>query len=124
MDKGLEISFQIASGNEDHELVQALADLTGHDLSGEFNINWRIFKVKLEDKRFFKILYSGPKINGFHPHNMKKIQDYFDSISKMSYDEVMGRYKKLLDDGSIKPIPIKEIEESYDRWQDKIWQYI
>ena len=120
----MEISFQIASGNEDHELVQALADLTGHDLSGEFNINWRIFKVKLEDKRFFKILYSGPKINGFHPHNMKKIQDYFDSISKMSYDEVMGRYKKLLDDGSIKPIPIKEIEESYDLWQDKIWQYI
>jgi hypothetical protein len=124
MDKGLDISFQVASGSEDQDLVQALADLTGHDMSKEFNIDWRIFKVKLEDKRFFKILYTGPKINGFHPHNMKKIQDHFDTISRLSYNEVMTRYNKLLEDGSIKKIPIKEIEESYDLWQDKIWQYI
>ena len=30
----------------------------------------------------------------------------------------------VLEEGSIKKIPIKEIEESYDLWQDKIWQYI
>ncbi len=124
MDKGVDISFQIASGNEDQELVQALADLTGYDMGKEFKVEWRIFRVKLEEKRFFKILYSGPKINKIHPHNMKKITDHFDSLSKLSYNEVMGRYKELLKNGSIKPIPIKEMEESYDLWQDKIWQYI
>ncbi|MHB8361724.1 MAG: DUF2004 domain-containing protein [Thermoplasmataceae archaeon] len=124
MEKGLDISFQLNTGNEDNELIEALANLTGYDMKSEMKIDWRIFHVKLEEKRFFKILYSGPKINGLHPHNMEKIRNHFDSISKLEYNEVMGRYHDLLKKGELKPIPIKEMEESYDLWQDKIWQYI
>lgn len=124
MEKGLEINFQLQTDNEDSRIVEALAGVTSYEMKNKLEIDYRIFHVKLGEHRFYRILFAGPKVNKLHPHNMKEIKEYFDSLSKQYANDLVNRYNKLLKEKVIQERPIKEVEEEYDLWQDPIWQYI
>lgn len=124
MEKGLEISFQLQHDNEGRETVEALASLTAFDLKNQLEIDFRIFRVKMAENVFYRILFAGPRISKMHPHNLRLIREHFDALSKERYDQLMKRYRSLLKGGMVKNTQIKEISEEYDLWEDPIWQYL
>ena len=124
MSKGLEISFQL--NNEDENIVFALANITGNDfLAHDKTMKWLIFHVTLGEHKFYKILYSGKKINDLHPGLKEKIKKRFDELSKLDYNSLINEYNKMAqNDGFINVKNIKEVTEEYDLWQDPLWNYI
>ena len=123
MEKGVEIAFQISSGNGDSELVKAMADIVGNEFRTELDLQWRVFHVTLGEEKYFRILYAGPHVGKLHPHNEKKIRERFDDISHQSYDQVMHEYHALKKQDNILTEQIQEIKEEYDLWEDRFWAY-
>ena len=123
MEKGVEISFQLKDDREGVRTVEALADLTGLEVSDQLQVHWNVFLVTLEDKKFFKVLYSGGKVTKLHPHNEKLIRDTFDRLAHLDYDQLMLKYAKAKKSHEFKPIEIKKVTEEYDLWQDNFWAY-
>lgn len=123
MEKGVEISFQLKDDREGVRTVEALADLTGLEVSDQLQVHWNVFLVTLEDKKFFKVLYSGGKVTKLHPHNEKLIRDTFDRLANLDYDQLMLEYAKAKKSHEFKPIEIKKVTEEYDLWQDNFWAY-
>ena len=124
MEKGLEISFQLQSGLESIEIVEALANMIGNRYKGSLVSDWRIFHVTLGNEKFFKVLYTGNMIGKIHRHNEKEIREAFDTLSKSSYQDLMQQYSKVKSTPNFETRPIKELKEEYDLWDDKLWQYI
>lgn len=124
MVKGLEISFQLNENSEDEKLVLALANLTGNRFKEEFDIRWKIFHVTLENKKFYKVLFTGKKINYLHKGLEKSIREYFDELAKNSRNYILEKYENLSKKGEFHIESIEEIKEEYDLWQDKLWNYI
>ncbi len=124
MEKGVEISFQLNSSREDQALVEGLANLTGNYLAKEIDLRWQIFHVTLEEKKFYKILFTGKKLNKLHPKYENEIRRKFDELAHMDYSTVMDIYSKESAVNSFRKEKIREIKEEYDLWQDKLWNYI
>jgi len=123
MEKGVEISFQLNDDKEGMRTVEALADLTGLAVSSTLDVEWRVFHVTLAENKFFKILYSGPKITKLHPYNDKMIREKFDEFAHLSYNDLMAKYEEAKRNHTLKPIKIRELKEEYDLWQDNFWAY-
>ncbi len=123
MEKGLEIAFQTVEGM-DEDLVQALAALTAENFSGKFDISYRIFLVTLGDQKYFRILFKSDSLTSEHVFNRKLVRKKFDEIAHMSYNDVMSRFKDLKKDNKVEDVPIKEVKEEYDLWEDPLWKYI
>ncbi len=123
MEKGVEIAFQISSGNGDIELVKAMADIVGNEFRNELDLQWRVFHVTLGEEKYFRILYAGPHVGKLHPHNEKKIRERFDNLSHQNYDQVMHEYQALKKQDNILTQQIQEIKEEYDLWEDRFWAY-
>ena len=51
MEKGVEIAFQISSGNGDSVLVKAMADIVGNEFRNELDLQWRVFHVTLGEEK-------------------------------------------------------------------------
>ena len=124
MEKGLEISFQLQSGLESIEIVEALANMIGNRYKGSLVSDWRIFHVTLGNEKFFKVLYTGNRVGKIHRHNEKEIRGAFDTLSKSTYQDLMQQYSKAKSPPNFETRPIKELKEEYDLWDDKLWQYI
>ncbi len=124
MDRGVEISFQLNSSREDQALVEALGNLTGNYFAKEIDLQWQIFHVTLEDKKFYKVLFTGKRLNKLHPKYENEIKRKFDELAHMDYSTIMDYYRKESAADSFKAEKIKEIKEEYDLWQDKLWNYI
>ena len=124
MNKGIEIAFQLSSSKENREVVLALANLTGNHFTENYVQNWQIFHVTLEEKTFFKVLFSGKGVSKFHPEHEKEIREYFDRLSKLSQSQLMEEYNKGKKNDGFQVKDIRELEEEYDLWQDKFWNYI
>jgi hypothetical protein len=122
MEKGLEISFQVAGG-EGKKIVEALANLVGNEFIGELELQWRIFDVTLGKERFYKVCYSGPKLSRLHPHIEKRIKSRFDELAHFSMDDLMSKYHEERKGSGFKIQNIQELKEEYDLWQDNFWQY-
>jgi uncharacterized protein len=123
MTKGLEISFQVNDSRHEETIVMHLANLTGNEMRKKAELQWRIFNVTLGENRFFKVLFTGPKVNRLHPELEKEIRQYFDSLSKMSTDELNKKYGEKMKEQDFRVEHIRELKEEYDLWQDKFWQY-
>ena len=123
MEKGVEIAFQISSGNGDIVLVKAMADIVGNEFRNELDLQWRVFHVTLGEEKYFRILYAGPHVGKLHPHNDKRIRERFDNLSHQSYDQVMREYQALRKQDNILTQEIQEIKEEYDLWEDRFWAY-
>lgn len=123
MTKGLEISFQVNDSRHEETIVMHLANLTGNEMRKKAELQWRIFNVTLGENRFFKVLFTGPKVNRLHPELEKEIRQYFDSLSKMSTDELNKKYGEKMKEKDFRVEHIRELKEEYDLWQDKFWQY-
>jgi hypothetical protein len=123
MEKGVEIAFQISSGNGDIVLVKAMADIVGNEFRNELDLQWRVFHVTLGEEKYFRILYAGPHVGKLHPHNEKKIRERFDNLSHQNYDQVMHEYQALKKQDNILTQQIQEIKEEYDLWEDRFWAY-
>ncbi|MFG1415642.1 MAG: DUF2004 domain-containing protein [Thermoplasmataceae archaeon] len=123
MEKGVEIAFQISSGNGDSVLVKAMADIVGNEFRNELDLQWRVFHVTLGEEKYFRILYAGPHVGKLHPHNEKKIRERFDNLSHQNYDQVMHEYQALKKQDNILTQQIQEIKEEYDLWEDRFWAY-
>jgi hypothetical protein len=123
MEKGVEISFQLNDDSEGVKTVEALADLTGYEVSADLEVDWRVFHVTLGENKFFKILYSGPKVTKLHPHNDRIIREKFDELAHLAYSNLMRRYEDAKRSHEFKPIRIRELKEEYDLWQDNFWAY-
>ncbi len=123
MEKGLEIAFQTVEGM-DENLVQALAAITAEEFSGKFDISYRIFLVTLGDQKYFRILFKSNSLTSEHVFNRKLVKKKFDEIAHMNYNDVMSRFESLKRDDKIGDVPIKEVKEEYDLWEDPLWKYI
>ncbi|MGP6207890.1 DUF2004 domain-containing protein [Cuniculiplasma sp. SKW3] len=124
MEKGVEISFQLNDKENDTRLVEALGNLTGNYFYSKFNLQWRIFRVTLEEKIFYKVLFTGKKINRLHPKNEEEIREEFDKLSHMDYNSLMNMYEEESKKEEFITIRIQNLKEEYDLWQDKLWNYI
>ncbi|MGP6239434.1 DUF2004 domain-containing protein [Cuniculiplasma sp. SKW4] len=124
MEKGVEISFQLNDKENDTRLVEALGNLTGNYFYSKFNLHWRIFRVTLEEKIFYKVLFTGKKINRLHPKNEEEIREEFDKLSHMDYNSLMNMYEEESKKEEFVTIRIQNLKEEYDLWQDKLWNYI
>ncbi|AAT43220.1 DUF2004 domain-containing protein [Picrophilus oshimae] len=124
MSRGLEISFQL--NDNDEKIVFALANITGNDfLIKDKSLKWLIFHVTLGEHKFYKILYSGKKINDLHPGLKEGIRKEFDDLSKLEYNELMNKYNEMSQNKDFIDVKnIKEVTEEYDLWQDPLWNYI
>ena len=98
-------------------------NITGNDLKGEFDLDWRIFHVTLGENKFFKVLFTGKKVGKLHPGVERKIREHFDELSKLELNELMSQYREKQASGDFKKVDIKELKEEYDLWQDKFWLY-
>ncbi len=123
MEKGVEIAFQLNSGSEDARVALALADLTGNYFLRDFDLDWRVFHVTLDGQKYFRVLFSGRKTGTLHPEVHREIREKFDSMSKLPYSELMHMYEGESKSSEFRKCKIKEIQEEYDLWQDKFWQY-
>lgn len=124
MEKGVEISFQLNGGREDVSVVEALANLTGNFFSSQIEVEWRIFHVTLGENLFYKVLYTGKTLNRLHPRNENDIKRKFDELAHLDYSELMKEYEVKSREPGFRKIPVKELKEEYDLWQDKLWNYI
>ncbi|MGP6294013.1 DUF2004 domain-containing protein [Caldiplasma sukawensis] len=124
MVKGLDISFQLNENPDDERLVLALANLTGNHFKEEFDIRWKIFHVTLENKKFYKVLFTGKKINYLHKGLEKSIREYFDELAQNSRKYILEMYENLSKKGDFQKENIEELKEEYDLWQDKLCNYI
>ncbi|MCL5666052.1 MAG: hypothetical protein M1315_04365 [Candidatus Thermoplasmatota archaeon] len=124
MAKGVEIAFQLNQDSESPQIVEALANLTVSTLSGKFKLDFRVFHVTLGEKKYYRVLFVGEGMNRLHPLHEKAVKETFDSLSKESPKELFSRFNDLKKEGKVKNIPIKEVKEEYDLWEDPIWQYI
>jgi predicted component of viral defense system (DUF524 family) len=122
VDKGLEIEFQVENKNNDKTIVKALALLTRS--SFENQINCAIFHISKGENRFYKVLFSGPKVTKLHPHIEKMVRDKFDELARKNADELISLYKEAIKEHNLNDIEIKEVKEDYDLWEDPIWQYL
>ena len=123
MGKGLEISFQLNNDSEGEKTVLALANLTGNKMRSVADIQWRIFHVTLGENKFYKVLFSGPKVSRLHLEFEKRIREFFDSTSHMDYRDLMELYARESKADAFRKEKLTELEEEYDLWQDKFWQY-
>ncbi|MCL5782635.1 MAG: hypothetical protein M1476_01840 [Candidatus Thermoplasmatota archaeon] len=123
MEKGLEISFQLSDDHEGIATVMALGNIVGNEMSATMEIDWKIFHVTLEEKKFFKVLFTGAKVNKLHPHVEKMIRDRFDELAHLSQSDLEKQYRDASNRQNFKIVKIKELKEEYDLWQDKFWQY-
>lgn len=124
MEKGVEISFQLNENENDTKLVEALGNLTGNYFYSKFNLQSRIFKVTLEEKIFYKVLFIGRKLNRLHPKNEGKIGNKFDELSNMDYNALINMYQEESRKDGYITVKIQNMKEEYDLWQDKLWNYI
>jgi uncharacterized protein len=123
MGKGLEISFQVNDSKHEETVVMHLANLTGNEMKKKAELQWRIFNVTLGENRFFKVLFTGPRVNRLHPKLENEIKEYFDTLSKASVDELNREYGEKSREPDFRVEHIQELKEEYDLWQDKFWQY-
>ena len=123
MEKGLEISFQLSDDHEGIATVMALGNIVGNEMSATMEIDWKIFHVTLEEKKFFKVLFTGSKVSKLHPHVEKMIRDRFDELAHLSQSDLKKQYRDASNRQNFKIVKIKELKEEYDLWQDKFWQY-
>ena len=124
MEKGVEISFQVNGNEKDSSLVEVLGNLTGNYFESLFDLQWRIFHVTLEDKIFYKVLFTGKKLNKLHPKNEESIRKKFDELAHMEYKDLMNLYEKESKKDGFRKVKIQDLKEEYDLWQDKLWNYI
>ena len=123
MENGIEIAFQLNNDSEGTKTVLALADLTGNYFLSNLDIDWRVFHVTLDRQKYFRVLFTGRKTGALHPEVHKEIREKFDSMSKLPYAELMRLYDREAKSSDFRKCAIKEIQEEYDLWQDKFWQY-
>ena len=123
MSKGLEISFQLSSDREGEKTVLALANITGNRMRKISDLHWRIFHVTLGENKFYKVLFTGPKVSKLHPEFEKQIKEFFDSISHNEYGKLMEMYGREKRSEGFTEEKIMELKEEYDLWQDKFWLY-
>ena len=123
MAKGVEISFQVNDSREEEKTVAELANLTGNIINAESQIQWRIFHVTLGDQKFYKVLFSGPKVTRLHPELERKIRERFDTLSRMPIGELSAMYTEKRKSPDFRVEAIQDLKEEYDLWQDKFWQY-
>lgn len=122
MEKGLEITFQVPGRDRD-KIVMALANLVGNEFLKEFKVQWRIFDVTLEKKRFFKVCFIGHKLTKLHPHIEDKVRKRFDELAHLDKRELLKTYNEERNLDNFTTQNIEEKKEEYDLWQDNFWQF-
>lgn len=122
MEKGLEITFKVPESNE-RGIVEALANLVGNEFRENLDIQWRIFDVKLDKERFYKVCFTGQKMSRLHPHVEEMVRKRFDELAHLDFKDLMRRYEEEKRKTDFRKETIKKIQEEYDLWQDNFWQY-
>lgn len=122
MEKGLEINFTVTE-KDAPKIVEALANIVGNEFAGKIDIRWKVFDVTLEDKRFYKVCYTGHKLNRLHPRIEDNVKKRFDELSHLTSSELLRMYHKSEKDSGFRVEGIEEKKEEYDLWQDNFWKY-
>lgn len=122
MEKGLEITFTVP-GKNGATIVQALANLVGNEFLKEFDIQWRIFDVRLDRERFYKVCFIGHKLSKLHPLNEEKVKKRFDELAHTDMKVLMRIYDEQKRQSGFKKQVIQEKKEEYDLWEDNFWKY-
>ncbi|MCL4447828.1 MAG: DUF2004 domain-containing protein [Thermoplasmatales archaeon] len=122
MEKGLEITFKVSDIDE-RQITEALANIVGNEFLERIELDWRIFHVKLEDERFFKVCYTGPKMSRLHPLLEKEVRMRFETLSLSSKDEILKLYREEEKKKAFRRQYTREVEEERDLWQDNFWAY-
>ena len=123
MDKGLEITFDV-SDEDQLEITEALANVVGNEFLKKIEIDWRIFHVKLDKDKFFKVCFLGPKMSKLHPLMEDEVKDRFDELSRIKRKNLLKIYREEREKPSFKVQHSKEVTEEYDLWQDNFWSYL
>jgi hypothetical protein len=122
VEKGLEITFKVSDIDE-RQITEALANIVGNEFLERIELDWRIFHVKLEDERFFKVCYTGPKMSRLHPLLEKEVRMRFETLSLSSKDEILKLYREEEKKKAFRRQYTREVEEERDLWQDNFWAY-
>ena len=122
MERGVEITFKVADKDE-RQITEALANLVGNEFLSRIEIDWRIFHVKLENERFYKVCFTGQKMSKLHPILEKEVRERFEALSRSSKEEILNSYKAEEKKKTFRRQYAKEVQEEYDLWQDNFWAY-
>jgi len=124
MQKGVEITFQLAQSEMNDRLVTAIANLAGNRLKESMEIDWRIFRVRYGHEEFYRVLFSGSRVNLLHPHTEREIRQTFDETAHGDAEKVIGAYEHARKDKNFHNVPLLCLKEEYDLWDDKLWEYL
>lgn len=122
MEKGLEITFKV-SDIDQRLITEALANIVGNEFVSRIELDWRIFHVKLDGERFFKVCFTGPKMSRMHPLLEKEVRERFETLSHNSKDEILKLYRAEEKKKTFRRQYAREVEEQRDLWQDNFWAY-
>lgn len=122
MEKGLEINFTVTE-KDAPKIVEALANLVGNEFSEQIAIRWKVFDVTLEEKRFYKVCFTGHKLTKLHPHMEEMVKNRFDELAHLHKDELMRMYHKSEKNQDFRVEHIEAKQEEYDLWQDNFWKF-
>lgn len=123
MNRGLEITFSV-SDKDQLEITEALANIVGNEFMKKMDIDWRIFHVKLDDKKFFKVCFIGQKMSKLHPFVEDDVRSRFNQLSKNPKEDLLKIYREERKVPSFKVQHSREVTEEYDLWQDNFWSYL
>ena len=123
MNRGLEIAFNV-SDKDQLEITEALANIVGNEFIKKMEIDWRIFHVKIDNEKFFKVCFIGPKMSKLHPLVEDEVRNRFNELSKNTKEELMKNYREERREPSFKVQHSMEVTEEYDLWQDNFWSYL
>ena len=123
MNRGLEIAFNV-SDKDQLEITEALANIVGNEFMKKMEIDWRIFHVKIDNEKFFKVCFIGPKMSKLHPLVEDEVRNRFNELSKNTKEELMKNYREERREPSFKVQHSMEVIEEYDLWQDNFWSYL
>lgn len=122
MEKGLEITFKVP-GRDAPSIVSAIANIVGNEFMNEFDVQWRIFHVTLEQERFYKVCFISRKLTKLHPHNEEKVRKRFDDLAHNKKEELFRKYNEDKKGANFLVQKIEDKKEEYDLWQDNFWTY-
>ena len=123
MNRGLEIAFNV-SDKDQLEITEALANIVGNEFMKKMEIDWRIFHVKIDNEKFFKVCFIGPKMSKLHPLVEDEVRNRFNELSKNTKEELMKNYREERREPSFKVQHSMEVTEEYNLWQDNFWSYL
>ena len=95
----------------------------GNEFLSRIEIDWRIFHVKLENERFYKVCFTGQKMSKLHPILEHEVREKFEALSRSSKEEILNLYNAEEKKKTFRRQYAKEVQEEYDLWQDNFWAY-